>query len=126
MRDRKLPYDSIRKAVREWKGYADLYLGDFYPLTPDRLDLDVWIAWQYDKPAEGRGMVQAFRRPGSGYEAARFVLRGLDPAARYGVTDLDHPAPQPVFTGKDLMDSGLEVTIADKPGTAILLYNRLK
>ena len=126
MRDRKLPYDAIRKAVGEWKSYADCYLGDYYPLTPDRLDSDVWIAWQYDKPAEGRGLVQAFRHVESGYESARFTLRGLDPEARYLISDLDHPAVHPVYTGRELMDRGLEVTIAEKPGAAVLLYTRQK
>ena len=36
--------------------------------------------WQFDVPEKGEGVVQAFRRAESVYEAARFKLRGLDPA----------------------------------------------
>src|ERR1035437_4961407 len=91
VRDRTLPYDDLRQAVRDWRGYAENYSGDFYPLTPCSLGADVWVAWQFDRPEAGRGVVQAFRRESSSYETARFKLRGLDPAASYRFTDLDHP-----------------------------------
>ncbi len=80
VRDRTLPYDDLRQAVREWRSYADNYNGDFYPLTPASLGADVWVAWQFDRPEAGRGVIQAFRRDGSIYETARVRLRGLDPA----------------------------------------------
>ena len=36
--------------------------GDYYPLTPYSLDNTAWIAWQFDCPEKGEGLVQAFRR----------------------------------------------------------------
>jgi alpha-galactosidase len=125
MRDRTLPYAALRKAVREWRDYAENYSGDFYPLTPCSLGADVWVAWQFDRPDAGRGVVQAFRRAESIYESARMRLRGLDPAAHYLFTDLDHPGDPRTATGRDVMESGLDVTIPDRPGSAILTYEKL-
>jgi len=124
MRDRTLPYGDLRKAVRAWRDYAENYSGDFYPLTPCSLGADVWVAWQFDRPAAGRGVVQAFRRAESIYETARVRLRGLDPAASYRFTDLDRPGEARTMGGADLMAAGLELAISDRPGSAVLTYEK--
>jgi hypothetical protein len=81
------------------------------------------MAWQFDTPAKGEGMIQAFRRPDSPFETARFKLRGLDAKASYAIKDLDAPA-ETTFTGADLMEKGLPVTIKDTPGAALITYRR--
>jgi alpha-galactosidase len=48
------------------------YYGDFYPLTPWTRDNSVWIAWQFDRPEQGEGIVQVFRRDQSFYENGAF------------------------------------------------------
>ena len=48
-----------------------------------------WAAWQFNRPEQGDGMVQAFRRDKSEDPATDIRLRGLDPSATYKVTDLD-------------------------------------
>ncbi len=53
MRDRTLPYDDLRRAISEWRDYAENYSGDFYPLRPASLGADVWLAWQFDRPGSG-------------------------------------------------------------------------
>ena len=70
-------------------------------------------------------MVQAFRRSASPYESARFKLRGLEPAARYLVTNLDETVPVEVG-GQELMESGLLVRLKEKPAAAILVYKQIK
>ncbi|MBS0662859.1 MAG: GH36 C-terminal domain-containing protein, partial [Verrucomicrobia bacterium] len=125
LRDRQLPYDDLRRAVQQWREYAPNYLGDFYPLTPCSLGADVWVAWQFNRPEAGRGVVQAFRRAASIYEQAHVTLRGLDPTARYRVRDLDAPGADREFTGQALMMSGLNLAISSRPGTAILVYERI-
>ena len=124
LRDRTLPYDDLRQAIREWRSYAENYSGDFYPLTPCSLGADVWLAWQFDRPEAGRGVVQAFRREGSVSETARVKLRGLDPVARYRLTDLDHPAIAREVPGRELMETGLELAISGRPGSAVLTYEK--
>ena len=123
--DRTLPYDLLRKTVREWQEYAPNYFGDFYPLTPASLAPDVWVAWQFNRPEAGRGVVQAFRHDQSSYTSAHFKLRGLDPAARYRLADVDAPNAPKTFTGRELMETGFDVVVPEKPGAVIISYQRL-
>ena len=89
--------------------------GDFWPLTPYSLENNVWIAWQFDEPEEGEGVVQAFRRAKSEEATKIFKLVGLDPNARYVVTNLDTEVPTET-SGQALMETGLSVEIKDQPG----------
>jgi alpha-galactosidase len=123
VRDHDLDYDMIRRVVGQWRDYGFNYMGDYYPLTDYNLDPQLWIAWQFDRPEEGKGMVQAFRRDRSPYEAARFKLRGLDSEADYLVRNLDTNETQS-HSGRALMEIGLAVTIPLQPGDAVLTYSR--
>jgi len=118
-------YALLRKLAAEWKQVVPNLYGDYWPLTPWRAELDVWMAWQFDRPEVGQGVVQAFRRPKSPYESARFVLRGLDAAASYEVRNIDLKSTSKL-TGRDLMKKGLLVSIPARPGAAIVLYTRVK
>jgi hypothetical protein len=69
-------------------------------------------------------MVEAFRRPSSNFEAARFNLHGLDTKADYTVTDIDHPDAARTVSGEELMKTGLLVTIPERPGAVIITYKR--
>ena len=125
VRRQDLDYDSLRRMCSQWRAIAEYYYGDYYPLTTYNTGEDTWAAFQFDRPESGDGMVQAFRRPGSPFEAARFQLRGLQPGARYTVTDLD-AAGSKELTGRELMDMGLSVVIKAKPGAAVITYKRVK
>jgi alpha-galactosidase len=118
-------YALLRKLVAEWKQVVPNQYGDYWPLTPWRAELDVWMAWQFDRPEVGEGVVQAFRRPESPYASARLVLRGLDPSASYEFRNVDAEGTTR-RTGRDLMGKGLLVSIPDRPGAAIVFYKRLK
>ena len=99
----------IRRLAEQWRQVADCFLGDFYPLTAYQLNEELWLAWQFDLPEQRKGMVQVFRRAGSNYEAARFRLQNLDPAATYVVTDLDQPAAPQELSGRELLERGLSL-----------------
>ena len=92
VRLKDLDYAALRRLIGQWRQIAPNYYGDFYPLTPWTRDSTVWMAWQFDRPETGEGMVQAFRRHESDYESARLRLRGLDAGANYLVTDHRHRA----------------------------------
>ncbi len=124
MRSKDLNYELARRLFVQLKQVGPNFLGDFYPLTPYNLANDVWMAWQYDRPNTGEGLVQAFRRQESTETRRIFRLQGLDPMASYDVTDLDAGAPMRV-SGRDLMDYGLAVEITDKPGAAVIVYHRV-
>ncbi|MBN2507122.1 MAG: NPCBM/NEW2 domain-containing protein [Verrucomicrobia bacterium] len=123
VRRNDLDYAMIRRVLGQWKQYAECYFGDYYPLTPYSLDPALWIAWQFDRPDTGQGVVQAFRRDQSVYETARFKLRGLDSAARYTVTNLDS-GEQKTIPGRELIEDGLLVPVPDQPGDAVITYAR--
>lgn len=116
-------YERLKQRLSEWKQVAGNYYGDYYPLTEYSLEKSAWLGWQFDSPDKGEGMVQAFRRPGSPFETARFRLRGLDANTTYLVKDMDGQAETSV-SGADLMEKGLPVTIAQSPGAALVAYRR--
>ena len=125
IRNKKLDYDLLRKLVGQWREIADGYLGDFYPLTMYSTGVDTWMAWQFDRPESGSGFVQAFRRDKCIFEVGRLKLRGLDLDGVYEATDLDVGQPRQ-FAGKELMEKGLPVTIADQPGAVVVTYKKVK
>ena len=126
VRDQKVDFATLRKLYRQWRNIAENYYGDYYPLTGYSTREDVWMAWQFNRPEEDVGMVQAFRRSASYFESGRFKLRGLDPNARYEITDLDNPDGTAVFTGRQLVEPGLLVTIKQQPGAAVICYRKIR
>jgi alpha-galactosidase len=113
----------LRKLTAGWRSIAGLYYGDYYPLTPYSTEPTAWLAWQFNDPAAHKGMIQAFRRPESPFESARFQLSGLEPDAVYAVRDLDSGA-QTKQTGKVLMETGLAVNIPHRAGAIVLEYSK--
>jgi alpha-galactosidase len=124
VRDRKVDLALLRRTVAEFRQSETYLLGDFYPLAPWSLAKDVWVARQYDQPEQGGGLVQAFRREDSPYELARFKLRGLEAAVRYVVTDLDKPETPQRFSGRELVERGLPITLPVPRSSCLLTYRR--
>ena len=131
------PFDWLRTQVEQLKRVRPYYYGDYYPLLPcsanthcvagasdERSAAFEWAAWQFNRPEQGDGIVQAFRREKSDDAAKSLRLRGLDADASYEVTDLDAGVAKTV-TGQDLMQKGLHVEVAGEPGAAIILYKRV-
>jgi alpha-galactosidase len=114
-----------QRAYGECRRVAPLMLADYYPLTPYSRDLDRWIAWQFNRPEQGDGVLQAFRRERCAESAMTLRLSGLEPDALYRITDLDRADPWEA-RGRDLMEKGLRVEIGDRPGAAIVLYGRVR
>ena len=83
------------------------------------------MAWQFDRPDLGEGMVQAFRRDKSDYESVRVKLHGLDADAVYALTNLDVPGATEM-TGRELLESGLPIAIPDRRGAVIITYRKAR
>ncbi len=125
MRRKDLDYNELRRFTGQLREAAPYFvLGDFYPLTPYSLKGDVWIAWQYNRPNEGTGIVQAFRREGNTETKQSFQLQGLDPAAKYELTVADNTGT-PVVAKAELMGSNLTIEMP-KPRSAALVFYRKK
>jgi alpha-galactosidase len=118
-----LKLDFLRRMLSEWQGLAGYFFGDYYPLTGYNSTNRAWMAWQFDRPDLGTGMVQAFRRAESPFELARLRLRGLDPDARYTLTNLDIQETTEM-TGRELMNEGLAVSTKDRPQAVVITYRR--
>jgi alpha-galactosidase len=132
------PFDWMRSMVAQLKLVRPYYYGDYYPLLPcsensecatdpskERSAAFEWAAWQFNRPEQGDGMIQAFRRDQDPEPAQNLRLRGLDPAAMYEVTNLDAKSPNTI-SGNNLMQQGLHVEIKEKRGAAIIIYKRVR
>ena len=125
VREREIDYDALRRLYSQWRQLSRFYYGDFYPLTPYSQDNRAWIAWQFNDPERGEGAVQAFRRPESPVEQSRLKLHDLDLDATYTITIFDTPNPTQ-STGRELMTTGLPITLPTKPSAAVAIYRRQK
>ena len=115
-----------RQAYQEDRRVAPILLnGDFYPLTPYSLASDVWMAWQFDWPEKGRGVVQAFRRAQNNNALQIYRLSGLNPKAQYKITNFDVEGSIQM-SGKVLMEEGLKIELKNKHEAAVILYERIK
>ncbi|MGC8638567.1 MAG: alpha-galactosidase [Isosphaeraceae bacterium] len=119
----RVDWETMRQRFADWKQVADLFLGDYYPLTPYSLSEKNWIAWQFDRPEKGTGMVQAFRRAQSDQTSRRLKLKGLEPSAHYELIDLDRERPT-TATGESLMNEGLKVELPNRMQSLLLKYRR--
>lgn len=73
-----------RRMVELWRRAADLVLrGDAYALTPWSADPRRWVVRQFDRPEEGRGLVQGIRLPGCAAGELAVGLRALRPERLY-------------------------------------------
>lgn len=120
-----IDWNLYRQLAEQWRKSAPCMLGDYYPMTAYSLAANQWIAWQFNRPEEGDGMVQAFRRPACAEPSQTYRLRGLDPAAMYEVTNFDVKAAARV-SGADMIEKGLTIKIKDRPGAAMIVYQRIK
>jgi alpha-galactosidase len=123
VRDPKLDYGALRKLEAEFWQAAPFFREDYYPLIDFNADATKWLAWQYNRPEKGDGMVQAFRRDKADERTKTFPLQHLDAAARYQVTELDGAAAYEA-SGKDLMEKGIVVEIKEKPGAVVIIYRK--
>ena len=73
----------------------------------------------------GRAWCRFSAEAESPYCGAQLKLQGLDPAARYALTDLDVPDHPMTHTGRELLEPGVPVSITNKPGAVVITYKKL-
>jgi len=126
MRIKDLDYAMFRRLVGWFRQYVGPnFYGDYYPLTLYSADSKDWVAWQFDRPEQGEGMIEAFRRNDSADESRLFKLRGLEPKSDYTVTDVTADRSWKA-KGSELLDAGLLISIPEKPGVALIAYSKAK
>ncbi|MCC6694994.1 MAG: alpha-galactosidase [Candidatus Hydrogenedentes bacterium] len=117
-------WPELKERLNEYRALRPLYWGDFYPLTPYAPGEDAWLAWQFDRPDLGEGMIQAFRRSACEADSLRVDLHGLDESARYAVTNQDGGEVSE-YTGAQLMTEGVQVTLPSRPAAGLFTYKKL-
>ena len=109
------------KMIGVWRRAADLLTyGDYYPLTPYHRSPDQWVAWQFDRPEEGRGLIQAIRLPAAPAESLRVYLQSLKADATYTFENAETGETR-THSGADLISRGFEVALPARSG-AIWFY----
>jgi alpha-galactosidase len=125
VRNPNLDYKLLQRLETEFWRTAPFFLEDYYPLTEFNPSPAAWIAWQFNRPERGDGVVQVFRRDKTEEATAKLRLHGLNPTARYQITDFDIGKPE-TRSGKELMQQGLQIAIKEQPGSAIVSYKEIK
>jgi len=123
-RRKDLDWELLRKLLAQWRQIAPNFFGDFYPLTPYSLSKDAWMAWQFDRPEAGQGIVQVFRRAECAFRAAELRLRGVEPDSNYRVSDFGEHQPRQM-SGRELLEKGVLVEIPERPGARVVTYEKL-
>jgi len=112
----------LKAGVEEFHQVRPFFYGDFYPLLSFSRASDYWSAMQFDRPDLKAGVAIFARRPESPFPTIAANLRKIDPAGTYSVeirTELT-PGAARTMSGRELID--LPVTIATKPGSAVVFY----
>ena len=112
-------FAAFRRQFSDHHQVAKFFYGDFFPLTPYSKEQNVWMAWEFFRPAQKDGVIQAFRRENNEHLDVTLRLHGLEGSARYEFTDVDS-GKKTELTGSELMDQGLPL-YAPAPRTALIL-----
>jgi len=70
-------------------------------------------------------MVEVFRREDCTAGALVVKLNGLDPQASYKIESLDTTRTDEA-EGQELMETGLRLSVPERPGSALIVYERVR
>lgn len=124
LKESEAEWKTLDRMIGQYKRFRSAYLGDYFPLTPYTLDPSGVLAFQFNRPDLGSGLVQAFRREQASRDSLTVRLRALDPEATYLVTNLDRPRQTDEAKGADLMNAGLVAPLPRQPSAAVILYHK--
>jgi alpha-galactosidase len=114
-------YALAGKMIAIWRRISDLILyGDYYPLTPFHRSAEKWVAWQFDCPETGCGLVQGIRLPASPEETFTIHLKGIHPDAMYFFENPETGETRDI-SGATLIHDGFTFELPKRSG-AIWLY----
>ena len=116
-------YALARKMINIWRrASGPILYGDYYPHTPFQRSAQEWVAWQFNRPETGCGLVQAIRFPASPEETMTIHPNGIHPDAAYFFENAETGETRDIL-GRDLMDDGFTFALPARSG-AIWFYRR--
>jgi len=125
VRPENYPREMLRDAIAEGKRIRKYYFGNQYALTNITTSPKDWCVLQYHRPAEGDGMIMAFRRHESPFTGFACALYEIEEAAEYTLTLSSGftPGPARSITGAALR--GMVLNIDESPGSLLLEYSKV-
>ena len=119
-----VPFDWARKYFNEYLEVRRYFSEDFYALIPNSKENTSWCAQQYHDPADGSGIILAFRRARSPFSVLHSKPKGFLPNERYEFTDRD-TGIKFTRTGRELLSEGLDLTINEQRKSLLLQYRKV-
>jgi alpha-galactosidase len=117
-------YALAKKLVAIWRRASDLILyGDYYPHTPFHRSAQTWVAWQFDSPETGCGLVQGIRFPAAPEDTLTVHLQGIRSDAMYAFENAETGETR-VIAAEELRHRGFAMTLPPRSG-AIWFYRVL-
>jgi alpha-galactosidase len=116
-------WPAFAKQITTYRRVADYFYGDYYPLTAYSKDRTVWMAWEFVRPGQGDGMIEAFRREECPNADTRLKLHHLKPDARYDFTDLDSGRTTRL-SGTEAMADGLSLNAPASRSALIVTFKQ--
>ena len=113
----------LKDRLEEYRKVRPYLSEDFYPLTQPSDRTDIWAAMQYHNPKQDEGVVLVYRRDFAHYETAKFQLYGLNAACDYTFTEADR-GETAAYSGAELLESGLPVSVKEKRTAKIYFYKK--
>jgi alpha-galactosidase len=113
----KRQFELYKSRLRPLINNADLYH------VSDRPDGIRWDGIEYFDPKTGSGVLFAFRGT-TGEAKHSFVIRGLDPNAKYDVEFEDSGTHATAIAGSELMGAGIKVSLAEPESSEIAYIHR--
>jgi alpha-galactosidase len=116
-------YALARRMIDIWRRASELMLyGDYYPLTPFHRSDERWVAWQFDRPEAGCGLIQGIRLPAAPEETITIRPQAIRADATYWFENAE-AAETTAVSGADLIREGFTFGLAARSG-AIWFYHK--
>ena len=116
------PWEWTRRMLEEAARLRPYFYGDIHPLTPCDLAPEGWNVLQLHQPGNNTGAILVFRRSQSPVTAASYRLQGLRAESDYVFTDADTSTVERI-TGRQLLETGLPLTLATARSSRLLFYS---
>lgn len=116
-------YALARKLIDIWRRASELMLyGDYYPFTPFHRSDEKWVAWQFDSPETGCGLIQGIRLPACPEETFAIHPKGICPGSMYFLENPEMGEEREI-SGAALIHDGFTFALSAR-SAAIWFYRR--
>ncbi|MBR5194405.1 MAG: alpha-galactosidase [Bacteroidaceae bacterium] len=119
------PWEWFREMMRQHAAIRDFYNGDYFPLTPFSLELDVWCCYQMYKKETDKGFIMAFRRDQAKEDTFTAYLGDIEPKSTYRFENFDTKEIIEL-SGKELIEKGFVIKLAEPRSSALIKMEKIK